>query len=163
MNNEQLPDGMKVDSKLYTRDEIGDGQIVDVEEPKMSALSIPKLNKMMDSIINMVQYIQTPEMVNMKKNDNKQYELTVYHKYKDHMSPKIIDLLLEDLGNLKDLIEMFEQLTRAQLGQTSIESEYEKFTDKVNNKWLYPSFGGKEGYDKTIAKLNKQAHNNNKQ
>jgi hypothetical protein len=52
---------------------------------------------------------------------------------------------------------MFETLAKIKAGEASMEKEYEKFTEEVNEEYLYPSFGGKQQFQEAVMKESKSA------
>jgi len=123
-------------------------------EPEMSVDAIPNLNNILEKIIEMVEFMNTPQMVKKKAADPKNYEYTIYFKYRDYMPSKIIDLLIENhTENLQKLITMFETLNGIKAGELDMKTEYEKFTENVNEEYLYPSFGGKDKFRERMKNL----------
>jgi len=131
-----------------------DGAPVGYTEPEMSASAIPNLNELLEKIIEMVEFMNTPQMVKKKRTDPKNYEYIIFFKYRDYMPSKIIDLLIEDhTENLQKLITMFETLNGIKSGELDMTTEYKLFTDKVNEEYLYPSFGGKDKFMERMKNL----------
>jgi hypothetical protein len=131
-----------------------DGGVTGYVEPEMSASAIPNLNELLEKIIEMVEFMNTPQMVKKKRTDPKNYEYTIFFKYREHMPTKIIDLLIENhTDNLQKLITMFETLNGIKMGNLDMTTEYEKFTENVNEEYLYPSFGGKDKFRERMNNL----------
>ena len=121
-------------------------------EPPMSANTIPDLEEILENVINMVQFMNSPDLLDLKNRDKKQYDDTVYFKYRELISPKIINILLEDINNLNGIIEMFEKLNAIKMGKLDIETETDNFAVKIENEYIYPKYGGKEKFFEMLKK-----------
>jgi hypothetical protein len=157
--DENLENKIKVSKTLCTKEEMeqdtGNISIDADENTEMSVNAIPDLDIVTQTIIEMIEFMNTPAMI-LKKNNKatfKEFETILYHKYRDLVpSTKIIDLLIEDpVENLQKLILMFERLYKIKTGELNMKNEYECFTEEVNNEYLYPQFGGKEKFQIKMA------------
>jgi hypothetical protein len=74
----------------------------------------------------------------------REYENIFHEKYKNRLPIKIINLLVDDVNNIEGLKTLFETLSTVKNGQSDIYEEHDKFAEKLNEKYLYPKFGGKE-------------------
>jgi len=115
-------------------------------EPSMSPDSIPDLDEIILNVIDMVEYMSLPEISQLNITNKKVHDDMVYFKYREIISPKIINILLEDINNLTGILEMFETLAKIKCGTLNIEEETDKFAEKVENTYIYPKFGGKEKF-----------------
>jgi hypothetical protein len=126
-----------------------------IKEPKMTADNIPDLNEIMENVINMVEYMQSNRLLTMKRQDKKKYDDDVFFKYREIVSPKIINILLEDINNLENLLEMFQSLALIKCGELDIEKETDNFAQKIESKYIYPKYGGKEKFFEMLEKEKK--------
>ena len=118
----------------------------DYKEPKMSVDNIPDLNKIMEDVMDMVEFMNEPAALELKFEDKQKYDDMVYFKYREIITPKIINILLEDINNMKGIMEMFETLAAIKCGNLDIETETDKYAAKIENQYIYPKFGGKEKF-----------------
>ena len=150
---------VKVSDKLYTENDVSldPNALPDIKEAEMSASAIPDLGMMTGYIMEMLAFMDSPEMMKKKRENEKEYELVVFHKYRDLMPTKIIDLLMEDkINNLKKIISMFETLNDIKVGKREMTKEYNKFTENVNSEYVYPQFGGKQQFNQKMMEYAKQ-------
>lgn len=95
---------------------------------------------------------QVAKLRKIAKKKKERFENNIYGRYNSKLPMKIISLLAETErdSNLDDLLDMFERLKAVKLGKANIETEADKFGEKLRNKYVYEHFGGKEGYEKII-------------
>ena len=99
---------MDLSSNLVTQEEMENDPSACVVNENMSIDAIPDLDRLMEKIVNMLEYMNTPKMKQLKLSNAKEYEYVIFHNYREQIPTKIIDLLTEDISNLGKLIEMFE-------------------------------------------------------
>lgn len=118
----------------------------------MNPNAIPNLDKMLEDINEIIEYIEDPTMLEIKQNDNKYYEHMVYGKYNSKLPMKIIKLMLEDnrYDHLAKLLDMFDTLNEVKSGKKDIKNEFDNFKDKLNDEFVYKPHGGKEEFEKKI-------------
>lgn len=129
---------------------------VDRMKLTMNASAIPDLDELLMNINEMIDFMEKPAMQHLVKNNMTEFERIVFQKYNQIMPIRIIRLLIEPktrYDHLDGLIEMFESLNSAKRGEVDILDVHEKFTEKVNEKYVYAKFGGK---DKFIEAMEKQ-------
>jgi len=129
----------------------------DEDAETMSVSSIPNLEKLTFDILLMLDFIDSPAMVNKSKDE---IERIVIAKYQDRI---LVDIILQLLENrkyaLNKLINMFESMQKAvKVNDNKIlRQEYEKFGEQQNEEFVYPKFGGKDKFEKTIIDMNNKA------
>jgi hypothetical protein len=151
--------GLEIDNQLFTESDMQADNGAMVYQEDMTVDAIPDLNNMMELIIELIEFMNTPEMIIKKRQNKQEYEDIIFFKYRDSYMPRqIMDLLVEDpVNNLAKIISMFETLAKIKAGEASMEKEYEKFTEEVNEEYLYPSFGGKQQFQEAVMKESKSA------
>ena len=115
----------------------------------MDPAAIPDLQDMLDYVNHLIAFLETPEMVFLSQSNHEEFEKTVYQKYNQYMPIKIIGLLIDEnerYDNLDKLIDMFDSLDDVKQGNKNMQKEYEKFSEKLNEQYLYPQYGGKEQF-----------------
>jgi chromosome segregation ATPase len=87
------------------------------------------------------------------KKQRSDIEGMITRKYLMEMPKNIIDLMLEKDrdANFVKLNGMFNMLRPVQNGSVDIETAQQSFNEKLNNEYVYPKFGGKEGFEKAMA------------
>jgi hypothetical protein len=100
----------------------------------------------------MVAFIETPEMQRLEKEDFNTFETKLYGLYNSKLPMKVISLMTEAdrYDNLNDIIDMFDTLNEVRNGNKNIHEEYQVFNEKLNKKYLYEPYGGKEGFEKAF-------------
>lgn len=134
----------------------------------MSVDAIPDMKKRLKVIRDIVNFIESPEMKVMEKNNLQLFESLVVNKYyNDVENMKIINLLLDKekrYENLNILIDMMTKLDEIKNGKRDLHKEHEQFVENMNEKYVYTKFGGKEKFtefvnskkDEVEAKKNKK-------
>jgi len=121
------------------------------DDYEMSADAIPDLDVITHEILNMIEFMDTKEMINKRKKDIEEFTRVLYAKYRDVISTKMIDLLIEDRVknenvNFKKLIDMFSTMSQIKAGHLDMKQEYEKFTESVNEEYVFKKYGGRDGF-----------------
>lgn len=146
---------VKVDSNAVSED------MVNAFKLSMNPNAIPDLGELMGTIEAMLQFMETDHMKELEKVNKAEFETLVYGRYNDIIPMKIISLMVDDnrYENLDGLLDMFDILTDVKNGKKNIHEEAEKFGEKQNAKFVYPQFGGKENFEKMMAKKTKKKKN----
>lgn len=121
--------------------------------------AIPDLQKMLVYIYELLEEIETSEMQELEKRDRKQFEFILTHKYRDTIpSIKIMNLILEPerYENLERLLDMFERLENVKAGKVNIDIAQKDYCESLNQQYVYPAHGGKEGFEKKIEEMKKE-------
>ena len=74
------------------------------------------------------------------------YLNTLYDKF-EKLPASMIKLLSDDenqVENLEKIINMLETLSSVKRGEVSLETAHDTFTEKQNESYFYPAFGGKD-------------------
>lgn len=152
----ELEEGIKVSNRLYTEEEMMQDR--NAQHTEMSVDAIPDLKVLLSNIIEMVELMEQPNMIDLCKTDNVAYERLIIHKYQDLMPYNIIKLLLRDrYENLDRMISMIQRLEQVKAGKADINEEHDKFGESLNERYLYPKFGGKEAAFKFFTEQNQKA------
>lgn len=122
--------------------------------------AIPDLEQLLDSVIEILQYMTTEEM--------KQLEDTDPDAFEKHLDAKFCNFtyryyavfrLLLDKQNRKDnvarLIELFSKLNHIKNNETTMDDAYEEYTEGLNSRYIYPQFGGKEKFEQKMKESRK--------
>ena len=132
------------------------GELQEKMEVTMDKNAIPDLDDMLEHIEELLSDIETPEMQELEKRDKKEFEKILTHKYYSLIpSTKIINMFLapERYDNLERFMEMCDRLRLVKDGKKDMKSAYQEWCEKVNNDLLYPSFGGKEEFEKKMKEM----------
>jgi hypothetical protein len=127
---------------------------------QMNANSIPDLDNILIHVQNLLQDIETPEMQKLEKENKKEFEKILTHKYYEKIdSFKIINLMLEAerYENLEKLLDMFDNLKKVKQGKTKIQDAHKLWCEKMNEEYFYSKNGGKENFEKKLAKENNKS------
>lgn len=144
------------DKKLYSFDDIKNDPDADVMDMKPAA--IPDIEKITSEVIDMLDFMETPDMIEMEKSDNTKFYHIITSKF-ENLPFSIIKLLIERENrgeNLEKLLEMFSVLQNVKHGNKDIESAYNDYKENLNEQYIYPKFGGKDEFERKIAKKAKK-------
>jgi len=124
----------------------------------MDPNAIPDLSELMGTIEAMLQFMETDKMKELEATNKAEFDTLVYGRYNDIVPMKIISLMVDEnrYENLDGLLDMFDILNDVKSGKKNIQEEAEKFGEKQNAKYVYPQFGGKENFEKMMAKKTKK-------
>lgn len=121
---------------------------------QMNANAIPDLDKILVHVQELLQEIETPQMQKLEKENKKEFEKILTHKYYEKIdSFKIINLMLEPerYENLEKLLDMFDNLKNVKQGKTNIQDAHKVWCEKMNDEYFYSKNGGKENFEKKLA------------
>lgn len=122
----------------------------------MDASAIPNLEELLKYVNSLITFVETPEMVSLSKTNYQEYERMAYQRYNQHMPIKIIGMIVneeERYENLERLLDMFDTLEAIKSGKKNMQDEYANFSEKLNEKYLYPAYGGsKESFIEAMKK-----------
>lgn len=122
----------------------------------MSPDAIPDLGELLNYVNSLIAFVETPEMVVLSKTNYEDYERRAYQRYNQHMPIKIIGMMVneeERYENLERLLDMFDRLDGVKTGKRDMQNEYADFSEKLNEQYLYPEYGGsKEAFIEAMQK-----------
>jgi len=122
--------------------------------------AIPDLEELLKNIIEMVKYTSTEEMIEMEKTNPIMYEQHLDEKFECISSRyygmfKLLLVREEREENLCKLIDMFTKLRDIKQGKIDIQNADKQYQESLNEEYVYPQFGGKDGYEKKLAEMGK--------
>ena len=115
-------------------------------ERVMSVNAIPDITLLSTLVIDFVEYYNMPSTQKLKNTNYGAYLNTLYDKF-EKLPTSMIKLLSDDdnqVENLEKIINMLETLSSVKRGEVSLETAHDIFTEKQNEAYFYPAFGGKE-------------------
>jgi hypothetical protein len=125
--------------------------------------AIPDLELLTTKIIEFLEFIDKPEIINMKENEPGNFNYIVNEKFS--MLPlSMVKLLTEReqrAQNLEKILDMINILRSVKTGQKTFETAENEFVEKRAEEYLYPAFGGKDNFYK-VAEENKKKQEENK-
>ncbi len=114
--------------------------------------------KLLEDLIKLVEYVETPEMKELQKSNENLYFYQVDEKFSDFSDNyyNIFRLIVDDTknrsNNLFKIIDMIKRLNKIEEGNSTKEKEFEEVKEQLAEEHLYPSFGGKENFIKALDK-----------
>ena len=148
--------------KLVQDNQIPNGYVP--EERKLDKNAIPDLEKLLDTVLNLVRYINTDKMQKFENDNPTEFEYHLKKKFEslNDRYESIFKLLLDKNkreDNLAKLIDMFSKLNKIKSGELDIKKESEQFEEEQREEYVYPNFGGKEGYAEYCKNNNNNQNN----
>jgi hypothetical protein len=138
------------DARIVGEDEVDENARAEIEL-KADPSAIPDLSKMLEKIYDLLKEADTLLVPGLSEEKRKKTETRLSQKYNnDISSAKIISLMLADdrYENLDRLLDMFDRLEEVKKGRVEINDAQRNFGEKLNEKYVYPKFGGKEEFEK---------------
>lgn len=138
--------------KLNTKDV--SKETMDAFKVSMTPNAIPNIDEMLVNIDKLLDFIETPKLKKLEHSNNKEFERQIYTKFNTILPITIINLLVENnrYEHLNRLLEMCNTLKKVKNGELNIHEEHAKFSENLNDEYLYPQFGGKENFEKEMKK-----------
>lgn len=142
-----------INAQIVGEDEVDENARTELElKPDPSA--IPDLSQMLEKIYELLKEADKFLVPGLSEEKRKKIETRLSQKYNnDIASVKIISLMLaeERYENLERLLDMFDRLEEVKKGRVEINEAQRNFGEKLNEKYVYPKFGGKEEFEKKMA------------
>lgn len=149
---------MKDKTKNNTKNNTFDMQKIDPESVNQFKLSmtpnaIPDMTEMLQTVNELLDYIESPQMKHLENHDFKLFETMIYGKFNSRLPMKVISLMVEGdrYDHLDNLLNMFETLRDVKDGKKNMQDEFQKFNENLNNKYIYDKFGGKEKFEEQFT------------
>ena len=134
--------------------------VVDNTQDKVEGL--PNLAQLTKQIIEFIEYIELPEVKEMALNNNMIYKQHLENKFENFTLEyySIYRMLVDDdknrANNIESLFKMIDRLRLVELGKSSVDVQFDSIKNELSEKYLYPQFGGKDGFVKAMSKSEKR-------
>lgn len=132
------------------------------EKPTIDA--IPDLAKLTNSLYEIIEYLERDEIIKLTKEADHIVLNTLNNKYADNVPYSMLKILLDIENreeNVERILDMINMLRKAKTGNYNLEVAEKDFTDKVNERFLYNKYGGRENFEKALAKAVADERKNN--
>lgn len=123
-----------------------------MEDKEMKSEMIPDIVILTGRIIELLKLMDNTEMMILEKGNNNEYTNIILSQFED-LPYSIIKLLLERNereNNVGRLINMLNILKNVKSGEQDINEAYNKYSEQLNEEYIYPKFGGKNNFEKEI-------------
>lgn len=161
--DKELLDGVTISNKLYTEEEMekDSGTL----RMKMTPNAIPDIGKLIERVFELLEFIDTDEMLKMERENGGSFTNLVNTKFED-MPYSIVRLLMDRenrVENMERLLVLFEKMRQIKEENRDIDEAYEQYTEELREQFLYPQYGGKSGFEqKMLKKQQKQSRKKGK-
>lgn len=161
LQNTKLPEGMSVASGSFTKEDMKDGYVLDVDD---QAPEIPDLEKLTKTCLEIIRFISTDEMVKLKHENEDLYKETVDDKFRDFADTyySFFSMIISDNFDIADLRFMIQTMKSIKENNIDMKAGHEKFVDGMAEKYVYPEHGGKEGFLNFVDKAKKKTEKKDK-
>ena len=115
-------------------------------ERKMSVDAIPDITLLSSLVVDFVEFYNDPSVIKIRKSDHGRYLNMMFDKF-EKLPMSMIKLLSdedEQIQNLQKIITLLETLSKVKDGEKSLQEAHDEFTEKQNEDYFYPAFGGKD-------------------
>lgn len=118
---------------------------------------LPDLEKLLDRVLELLQYINTPEMQALEISDPPAFECHLDVKFEDiSMRYYSVFRLIIDKENREEnifkLIEIFSILKKVKSGDINIDKADENYREDLNEQFIYSKYGGKANFEQEMQK-----------
>lgn len=116
---------------------------------------IPDIEKLIDHVINFLQYINTEEMQKMENSDPTAFERHLDNKFSEFTLRyyTVFKLLLDKPNrekNVARMLDLFHSLNKVKNSEKTMDTAYDEYIDDVNDEYIYSKYGGKANFEKEI-------------
>jgi len=131
-------DNKNLKTELVSSDKFdkGPGYVYNVDG---GSPNIPDVNKLLDQILEIIDYMSNDEMLKLRKEDNE--------KFMDHMEKKYFDFSLRYYAvfmkllsgeDIMPLFRMLAELDNVKSGKKSLENVEKELGEELANTYIYP-------------------------
>lgn len=125
---------------------------------------IPDIKYIVDTVAQILEYMSDDEMIKLKDENVTLYEQKIHEKFTDFSDKyfSLFSFLLDGkLESLFNLITMLNALAMVKTGKISMETATVGVREDLSNQYIYPKFGGKKEFERTIIERHnkKKKHN----
>lgn len=141
-NNSNMPNDAKVE--LVNESEAQQSGM----DRQMSVDAIPDVTLLSQMVVDFIEYYDMPSTKTLKNTNYPFYLNSLYDKF-NKLPMSMIKLLSEEdqivrAENLEKIIDLLQTLGKVKKGELSLDSACDDFTEKQNEAYFYPAFGGKD-------------------
>jgi hypothetical protein len=148
-----IPEGVKINPKLLTEEEMKKNMEKNGgTQMKMTKDAIPDLKQLTTRVLEILELSDTEDMINLENTQKNKYIQLFNEKFLD-VPYSILKLLLDRERreeNLSKLLEMFAMMHDIKDNKLDLEEAYDNYSEKLREEFIYPKFGGKEGFEKKM-------------
>lgn len=115
--------------------------------------AIPNLALLTGNVLNILRYLELPEVKGMVLTDPMSVKMALNDKYAESVPYGIIDILIDPLKrkeNVNKLMDMFDILNSVKTGELELNEAEESFVEDLNEKYIYSEFSSKEEFYKFL-------------
>jgi hypothetical protein len=128
-----------------------------MEKGEASIDAIPDLDVLTAKIVEILEYLELPEVKKVCEKDDSIIRMSLINKYADSVPLNFIDLFMDkDEEHKQESIERtliwIEQMAKVKAGEADLEEVSKSLVDEVNQRYVYSKYGGKENFEKTLRK-----------
>ena len=146
------PNNMKIQGKVNKPvHDPANGQFV-LDAPTFDDKpNVPNMDFLTNQLVEILSYVNTDAMDEMRKNDKNGFKTHIQNKFSEFSDKyyTLLEMILNDEVNditpLLQMLSIFNTTTSEKL-----DSQFESYKESVADKFLYPTFGGKEQYEKKM-------------
>jgi hypothetical protein len=157
--------GIKVE--MVSENQIPDDEKSALFEKEGNIDAIPDLDILTGQILEILEYFNTPHMIEIMKDEkkNEKVVMDLCTKYADTSMPFGIIKMLAEVKNRKKNVEMIvkllESLQQAKDGHISLQDAELNIFEDANNKYVYPQYGSKQAFQQALLQdLSKERNKN---
>jgi len=119
---------------------------------------LPDIMNLTKQIIDFIEYIEKPEIKEMAKENTMIYKQHLETKFEEFtleyysIYRMLVDNEINRSHNIEKLFKMIDRLHKVESGKSNVEKEFVKVREELAGEFLYPQFGGKDKFEKTMNK-----------
>ncbi len=126
-------------------------------EGEASVDAIPDIGALTDTILEIIEYLDRPEIVRLRKEDSSVVRIALINKYADSVPLNFIDLFMEEdsehrAESIERTLKLFEKLAQVKAGTLDLETMSQEFSEEVKRRYVYSEYGGKEQFEAALRK-----------
>jgi hypothetical protein len=119
----------------------------------------PELKYVIDTLTEILDFMMTDDMMKLKEESKESFEQVMADKFKDFSERyfSLFCVILDgEMNSLSNLVMMINTLCMVKTKKISMDEGYAHIREELAGTYIYPQFGGKEQFEKTIKERSKK-------
>lgn len=140
------------------------GIYLDDNDMKLDPSNIRDMEKLTEQLAVFLEYICSEDIQKMEIDDNVEFVKHLQNKFEDFFInyTAIFKLLTDERNrpqreeNVSRLLNLIQLMVDIKKGNRDMDKEFDIYREDLNEEYIYPQFGGKENFEKEIARRAKE-------
>lgn len=153
-NDKKVSMNDQIKIEMVGPDEMSEADRNAIFNREASIDAIPDLDVLTKNVFDILEYLERSDIVKLMRTNESAVKMYLNNKYADSVPLGIITMLMEEDAreeNVEMMLQMFESLKQAKIGNLSLETAEKNLAEIVNNRYSYAKYGSKEAFERALT------------